>query len=109
MNLSLIITVILAILYGSSLFVVFSIPSGIDEQDFLASGLSSKEIAIEVERARVTFRRRRYFYSLVALLGLGALISSMTEGNMLLTGGFAGAVVSIVTLYATVLYERFDM
>ena len=99
MNTSLVITTILALLVGSSTMVTMYIPASIGDE------FTQSEI-LESER---TFSRRRRYFAVITLAVAAALISSATNADTWVTGGFVGVAALLLTAYATVLRAKYDM
>lgn len=99
MDKNLVITIILALLAGSSSFATLLLPSSIDGPD---ETISLKEIK-EAER---TFARRRLIFAMVTLLMIGAVVASAKKSGAIVTGGFVGGASIMFALYATVLHDN---
>jgi hypothetical protein len=91
MNTHNIITIILALLVGSSIFSTLMLPVG------------TGDTPQEIEESMVFFGRRRQIFALITTLMIGALASSFYNQDAWMTGGFAGTAALTLVLYATVL------
>lgn len=99
MNTSLLVTVFLALLVGSSTLATLYIPVSIGDE------FTQREI-LESEQ---TFSRRKRYFAVITLALAAALISSVANADTWVTGGFAGVAALLLTAYITVLRAKYDM